>query len=83
MFNNKMIRIYVHNELYLIDLVGAVIHEYIHLLQFEKKESEHDFHKKLKDVGYWDNPYEVEARKLAQQYRNECLKWILQHNQLF
>lgn len=75
-FDSKMIRIYVYDDLSLIDLVDAVIHEYTHHLQFEKKNSKQDFHKLLNEVGYWDNPYEVEARKIAYQNKKACLKWI-------
>lgn len=67
----------------LIELTDTIIHEYIHYLQFEKKSTEQEYNKKLAEVGYWENPFEVQARKLALQHRKECLNWILQHNQLF
>ena len=80
---NKQIIIYLYPDLRLEDLVDITIHEYIHHLQFSKTSTEQEYNKKLVEVGYWDNPYEVEARKLAQQHRKECLDWILQHNQRF
>lgn len=82
-FDFKMIRIYVYNDLTLIDLVDVIIHEYTHHLQFEKKNSQRDFQKLLDEVGYWENPFEVEAREIARRNRKECLVWILRHNQLF
>lgn len=78
----KQIVIYIYPDLELIILVDTIIHEYIHHLQFEKKTTSNDYDKKLSEVGYWNNPYEMEARKIATQNRDECLKWI-QKNHLF
>ena len=79
---NKQIIIYIHPYLRLEDLVDIVIHEYVHHLQFSTVSTEQEYNKKLVEVGYWDNPYEVEARKLAQQHKKKCLDWILRHNKL-
>jgi hypothetical protein len=80
---NKQIIIYLYPELRLEELVDIVIHEYVHHLLFSKKSTDQEYNKKLAEVGYWDNPFEQEARDLAQQHRKECLKWILLHNQLW
>lgn len=66
----------MYDDLTLVDLTDSIIHEYTHHQQFEKKNSEQDFHKLLSEVGYWKNPYEVEARKIASQNRDKCMKWI-------
>ncbi len=73
---NKQIITYIYPDLKLTDLTDTIIHEYIHHLQFSDKSVEQDYNKKLAEVGYWENPYEQEARKIASQNRNECLKWI-------
>ena len=77
LFNGKQIVIYLFDNLPLNELTDTIIHEWIHYLQFEKKSSEHDYDKKLMDIGYWENPYEVEARKLAKQYRKDCFRWVM------
>lgn len=79
---NKQIIVYMYPDLRLEDLVDIIIHEYIHHLQFSKTSTEQEYNKKLAEVGYWDNPFEIEARKLAQQHRRECLDWILRHRQI-
>jgi hypothetical protein len=76
LFNVKQIVIYMYDDLTLDYLIDTVIHEYIHHLQFEKKVHEQDYDKKHKEVGYWDNPYEIEARHIAKQNRKECLDWV-------
>ena len=80
---NKQIIIYIHPDLKLIDLTDIIIHEYVHHIQFSMESTEQDYNKMLVKNGYWNNPFEVQARKLAQQHRKECLKWILSQNQLF
>lgn len=81
--HNKQIIIYLHSDLGLEDLVDIVIHEYVHHIQFSMDSTEQDYNKMLVKNGYWNNPFEVEARKLAEQHRRECLIWIHKHNQLF
>ena len=73
---NKQIIIYIYPDLDLEGLVDTVIHEYVHHLQFTRKSTEQEYNKKLVEVGYWNNPYEQEARKIASRNRKECLKWI-------
>ena len=73
---NKQIIIYLYPDLRLEDLVDITIHEFVHHVQFSKTSTEHEYNKKLAEVGYWENPFEVEARDLAQRHRRECLKWI-------
>lgn len=80
---NKQIIIYLYPDLRLEDLADIIIHEYIHHIQFSETSTEQEYNKKLVENGYWNNPYEVEARELAHRHRKECLDWILQNNQLF
>lgn len=76
---NKQIVIYITPDLNLLELTDTIIHEYVHHLQFERKSNEKDYYKKLAEIGYWDNPYEVEARKIAKTNRRNCLDWVLAH----
>jgi hypothetical protein len=76
---NKHIVIYSHPDLELIELVDTIIHEYVHHLQFQKKSTEKDYNKKLTEIGYWNNPYEVEARKLAKEHKKECFDWVVKN----
>lgn len=74
---NKQIIIYIHSDLKLIDLSDIIVHEYVHYLQFSDKLVEQDYNKKLAEVGYWNNPYEQEARSIAEKNRKHCLNWII------
>jgi len=77
LFNGKQIVIYMYDDLDINYLIDTVIHEYRHHLQFDKKVLEQDYDKKLKEVGYWNNPFEIDARMVALQHRENCLKWVL------
>ena len=76
LFQGRQIVIYVYDSLDVQDLVEIVIHEFFHYLQFQKKFHEQDYNKKHNELGYENNPYEIEARHIAKQNRKECLKWV-------
>lgn len=77
-YSGKQIVIYLFDDLELIDLVDSICHEIFHHIQSQKTTTtEKDYNKELSQIGYWNNKYEVEARRMAEQYRKECLKWVL------
>lgn len=72
--NKRTIRIFVFDELPLIHLTETIIHEYVHYLQNNKKGVDVEYNKHLREVGYRNNPYEIEARKLSEKYKDQCYK---------
>ena len=68
--------IYINNHNSILDVTNTVIHEYVHARQKNK-----DFDKKYEwyqtQLGYYSNPFEIEARKLASKYEKECLLSII------
>jgi len=69
------LRVWENNEL--IDLVEAILHEYTHYLQFKSKRIQ-NLSDKLKDeLGYRNNPYEIEARFVADKLKNVCLNSLM------
>lgn len=77
MFHGKQIVLYVYDSLDVENLVEIILHEYSHYLQFQNKVQEKDYDKKHNELGYENNPYEIEARQIAKQKKKECLKWVL------
>jgi len=77
LFNGRQIVIYVYDSLDVDNLVEIILHEYSHFIQFQKKVHEQDYDKKHNELGYDNNPYEIEARKIAKQNKKECLIWVL------
>lgn len=61
------------------DLTNNVIHEYVHYLQIVNPSDDSMYNKHNQEVGCWDNPYEVEARKLAEKHQKQCLEWVLRN----
>jgi hypothetical protein len=75
---NRLIIVYVYEDLLLLDLVDSVVHEYIHYLQFAKKNTERDYNESFNELGYWQNTFEVEARKQAGKFKDSCFEWVSQ-----
>lgn len=71
------IRIFVHNELPLIHLTETIIHEYVHYLQNNKKGTDVEYNKHLRELGYWNNPFEVEARRISKIHKNQCYEYVV------
>lgn len=67
--NNCIILMMKHNRK-LIDFIGTIIHEYVHYKQPVRTK----YDKLLKEYGYWDHPFEVEAREVALKYRDKLYK---------
>lgn len=77
MFYGKLIIVYITNDLGPIDLVDTVIHEYVHFLQLHAEKYQKEYNKQFQTVGYWNIPFEIEARQKAKQHRNECFRWVM------
>ena len=52
---------------------STIIHEYIHTLQ---KQDERVYSKLLKEHGYWDHPFEVEARLYEKTFNRDLLRYL-------
>lgn len=66
------LRIQGHRTVY--NLAKTIIHEYIHYLQPQTKGQYDQWDE---NVGYWNNPYEIEAEGIAGLYNVECAKTVL------
>jgi hypothetical protein len=58
--------------------VETIIHEYVHHLQFSKRNAEQDYNKNFELMGYWNNAFEIEARKQASKFTDSCYQWVIQ-----
>ena len=74
---NRQIVIWVHDDLNLLDLTSTIIHEWRHFTQFTKSANQKDYDKRLTEVGYWNNPYEIDARAFEKRFRKECFYHVL------
>ena len=72
--SNKTIVIYIKNNPDVLTLIDTCIHEYIHHLQLRGINDNRKYNKLTKSKGYWENDYEIEARKLATKYKYQSLK---------
>lgn len=78
----KTIQIFVFDELDLLDLTEIIIHEYVHHLQYADKKTEVEYSKYQNDVGYWNNPFEIEARRLSKIHKNQCYEDVVNSNKV-
>jgi len=82
-FNHtRKIQIFVYDELDLLDLTEITIHEYIHHLQYANKKTDVAYSKYQSEVGYWNNPFEIEARDISKKMRNLCYDDIVKSNRV-
>jgi hypothetical protein len=67
--------IYVNNHHNVLTVTNTVIHEYVHARQ-KTKNFDVLYEQYQREVGYENNPFEVEARKVAKKHEKECLLWV-------
>jgi hypothetical protein len=67
--------IFIKNHYTIIQVVNTVIHEYVHARQ-NGPNFDSSYNQYTKELGYDDNPYEVEARTVAKKFESKCLKWV-------
>jgi hypothetical protein len=75
----KNITIYLGNIKTLLQLTEIIIHEYNHHLQ-NKKGFSQKYDEYTTTKGYWNNPYEVDCRKVSNQYKYRCLNDLINNN---
>lgn len=73
-FRTKTIEIYYRNHTNLNTLIETILHEYIHHLQLRYLKDDKKCDRLSRRIGYYNNPFEVEARTLAKKYRDQCIR---------
>ena len=68
----KRMEIYIDHSMTLIELTNTILHEYIHVLQGAPKKNAN----KLQS-NYYDDPFEIEAREMAEKFQNKCYDEII------
>jgi hypothetical protein len=76
LFKSHECIIYVNSHQTILQVTNSVIHEYVHARQRNKQFSK-QYEQFQQEVGYDKNPYEVEAREVAEKYQLECMNSIL------
>jgi hypothetical protein len=71
---NRIIRIFINNHDSIEELVNTIIHEYTHYLQMPRDTNQLEYTKYNETKGYYNNPYEIDARKKAELYTPKCIK---------
>ena len=72
--NIRLIRIFINNHTSVEELINTVIHEYTHYLDMPSQQDQKEYNRYLKQKGYYDNPFEINARETADKYTSICLK---------
>jgi hypothetical protein len=72
--NIRLIRIFINNHTSVEELINTVIHEYTHYLDMPFQKDQNEYNRYLKQIGYYDNPFEINARETADKYTLICLK---------
>jgi len=72
--NIRLIRIFINNHFSVEELINTIIHEYTHYLDMPTQHNQKEYSRYLKQIGYFENPYEINARESADKYTPMCLK---------
>lgn len=56
-------------------LANTIIHEYTHALQFNNRRNRLRYDEETARVGYYENPFEVEARAVADRLEEELFEY--------
>jgi hypothetical protein len=75
--NVRIIRIFINNHNTVKELINTIIHEYTHYLDMPTQQEQKEYNRYLKQKGYFENPYEINARKTADKYTSSCLKEMI------
>jgi hypothetical protein len=70
--------IYVNSHETVLTVINTVIHEYVHARQRDKN-FQKMYDRYNDEVGYENNPFEIEARNVARKYEKKCLLWLCQN----
>lgn len=70
-YENKLV-IYHNTHKYIMELLSTFIHEYVHYLQPCLTK----YGKILKEVGYDNHPFEIEARQIETELAPVLMKYI-------
>lgn len=72
--------IYINSYDNILGVTNAILHEYVHSCQ-RSKTFDKMYEKYQREIGYEQNPFELQAREIAKKYEQECLIWV--HAQIF
>lgn len=73
---NGEITIYTKSNPDVESLVDTTLHEVAHYIQAQTDKQFKRYDEYTRAVGYWDNPYEQEARRFAGEHREACLAYL-------
>ena len=72
--HNNHICIYVNTHTDLKALCDTVLHEYKHHIDMPTTAHKKQYNAYTEELGYYDNPFEKEARAFALQHRENCMR---------
>lgn len=82
LFSNRLIRIYPNNHGTTKSLINTVIHEYIHYLEVANAQNQQLYNQYHLQTGYDNNPFEISARKKADELTPTCIKDLVKEGML-
>lgn len=74
--SSNQIVVYVNTHTNLKSLTNTLIHEYVHSRQKNRTFNKmYDLYNQ--SVGYENNPFEIESRKVSERHDNQCVKYLI------
>jgi hypothetical protein len=79
---NRKIRIYPNNHASAASLINTIIHEYIHYLEVTNVQNQQLYNQYTLQSGYEKNPFEISARKKADEFTPACIQDLVKEGML-
>lgn len=78
--NTGYITIYIRKLDMFEEIIQTVLHEMTHHRQYiqDKKNYDRNYNRYKRKLGYYDNPYEIEARIIAGENWIPCLNYLIE-----
>jgi len=78
-YDGKII-IYLGSNPTVNDIVNTTLHELQHHIQDKTDPQFKHYNKFTAQRGYWNNPFEKEARRFASKYEDACIEYLASKN---
>jgi len=75
-FYNSIVVIYLKSNPNIPTLVNTVLHEIMHYTQSQTDKQYKRYDEFTNTYGYWENPFEKQARAWAAQNSDACIKYL-------
>lgn len=81
--HDDYILVYLSNKYGLYDVIHTIMHEIRHFIQHKGDRLEfRKYYQYTEQYGYWDNPFEVDARAFSDEFTEKCMQYLIDNGSI-